>query len=29
MEQEKEIVKTNKVSIPPYAKIKVYWDYLS
>lgn len=26
MEQEKEIVETNKVSIPPYAKIKVYWD---
>lgn len=26
MEQEKEIVKTKNVSIPPYAKIKVYWD---
>jgi DNA repair exonuclease SbcCD ATPase subunit len=26
MEQEKTMIETNKVKIPPYAKIKVYWD---
>ena len=26
MEKEIEMVKPQKVSIPPYAKLKVYWD---